>query len=58
MSNNRVIKSPIGSVPGLRFFAPLEPGPGHGAKIDNPLPIRFKKKKFKNLPGSQNSAWI
>ena len=31
MSNNRVII-------GLRFFAPLEPGPGRGAKIDNTLP--------------------
>ena len=37
MSNNRVII-------GLRFFAPLEPEPGRGAKIDNPLPTRFLKK--------------
>ena len=42
MSNNRVI---IGSVPGLRFFAPLEPGPGRGAKIDYPLPTLLKKNK-------------
>ena len=54
MSNNRVIIGSLpGLVPGLRFFAPLEPGPGRGAKIDNTLP---KKKKY--LPGSQNSTRV
>ena len=60
MSNNRVIIGSVpGSVPGLRFFfAPLEPGPGRGAKIDNPLLTRRKKNKIKNLPGSLNSARV
>ena len=52
MSNNRVLI-------GLRFFfAPLEPGPGRGAKIDNPLPTRFKNKNKKTSPDHKILPWF